>query len=205
MKNFAITNLSGEPLDLILGCPEEMYSYCEVPPNSRVIMEIPNTISVRDLLKRFYWKDVWKQRQEQPSEFHYWDSVAELWTPNVGQAIRARKDAVNALRDEKLNSNPNGVLYSGYTFANDSKTRTNISEVLNLLNAGVPIPEGFVFRTADDIDVPFTADDVKGLATLILFYKNSCYQASWNIKAQIEALTTVEEVEAFDITIGWPA
>lgn len=201
MKILISINQNGEPLDIRF-VPMDMYSYCDV---DSLITWIEFPYSHNDLiLFKYYWKDSWKIRQPKPNKYYYWNNILEVWDSNLLEAKILKKEEVNKLREQILKYNPNSIQYNGNFFSNDSITRNNISESLNLLNAGVTIPEGFVFRTKDNINIPFNADDIKNLAALSLFYKNACYQHSWELKNQIDQLTTVEEIEAFDINVGWP-
>lgn len=170
------------------------YTFRHVPP------DVPEL----ELLNDYYWNNGWAIRPARPTEYHCWDAATCSWLPDLPGAKEAKKILVNKKREELLRSSPQHLIYKGHIFTNDSRTRFNASEALNLVNAGVPVPDGFVFRTADNINVPFTADDIKNLATLALNYKNSCYQNSWKVKGQIDLLTTVESVKDFDIEQGWP-
>src|SRR5687768_8921339 len=192
MKNFAIINGNGEVIGKIL-VPNDIESYCDIETRN-LITKFPDLVNYETLLIQYYWKDQWKTRQPKISKHHYWDNNLEIWTPNIEEAKRIKKDDVNSLRELKIKYNPNGIQYKNYKFSNDSITRANITEALSLVNAGVVAPENFTFRTLDNIDIPFSTEDIKNLSTLMLFYKNSCYKHSWNLKAQIDLLSTVEEI-----------
>lgn len=169
-----------------------------------VFREIPYYISEPNLLNNFYWNDGWVTRPPKPSQYYEWDITTFAWIPNILLAKEDKKRLINKKREELVRSSETPLIYNGNKFTNDSKTRFNISEALNLVNAGISVPENFRFRTTDNINVPFSAEDIKNLSTLALLYKNSCYQYSWELKEQIDLLLTVEEVEAFDVNIGWP-
>lgn len=203
MKNFAIVDKNGEPTNFILNCPDEVQPFFDVVSQIRRV-EFPPEANRETIMSQYFWKDGWKRREARPSKYHYWDYNLEIWIPNLEEAKTSKMVEVNLFRDERLKNNKNGIHYKGYVFDNNDKMRGNVTEVLNLLNSGVPIPENFTFRTKDNINIPFNSDDIKNLASLILFFKNSCYQYSWTLKDQIESLMDIESVEAFDISQGWP-
>jgi hypothetical protein len=203
MKRFAAIQKTGL-VAYTLTLSEDSYKSGDILGDEYMLIETPNYISDIELINNFYWNDGWLNKPPKPSQYYYWDANTFSWNPNLSDAQEDKKNLLNKKRDEVLRISNNPLIYNGNEFTNDSKTRFNISEALNLVNAGVPIPEGFMFRTADNINIPFNAEDIKNLAALSLFYKNACYQHSWELKNQIDTLTTVEEIEAFDINVGWP-
>lgn len=202
MKKFAALKDDGT-IYYVMSTDDEIYVDGE-RLGEYVFRHVPPDVPELELLSDYYWNNGWATRPTRPTEYHCWDTSTCSWLPDLLGAKEAKKVLVNKKREELLRSSSQHLIYKGYIFANDSRTRFNISEALNLVNAGVPVPDGFVFRTSDNINVPFTADDIKSLATLALNYKNACYQHSWQIKEQIDLLTTVESVKDFDIEQGWP-
>jgi hypothetical protein len=91
------------------------------------------------------------------------------------------------------------------TYDTDQISVQNIIATATAIANGIPLPSGFVWRDGNNINVPYTAAQFIALSATIFSFVNSCYVASWVLKAEIQALTTVAQVQAFDITQGWPA
>ena len=72
---------------------------------------------------------------------------------------------------------------------------------------GNTLPSGFAWRTTDNINVPFTADDMKALGKALFERTSYLYAASWTHKANLESLNTAnhtaQDILSYDITLGW--
>lgn len=119
-------------------------------------------------------------------------------------AKATKNEEVNALREIMLEK---GMWVYGYFWDTGERGRANVSGMVAGLAAGVPLPQGFVWRTRDNINVPFTAQMLVGLGAQTLNFVNQVYGASWYIKQQLEAMTTNEQVDALDLKNhpAWPS
>jgi hypothetical protein len=61
------------------------------------------------------------------------------------------------------------------------------------------------FRDAENVTHTLTPQQAVDLGLAVADRVEAIYQASWDHKDAIAALTTVAEVNAYDITTGWPA
>ncbi len=114
----------------------------------------------------------------------------------------ARQQDVNALRDRKLSG---GVQFKGVLFDSSERSRNALAATTAMLAASdSKLPEGFGWRSADNRNI------VMDRKVLLVFqaamtgwvYRN--YQASWDHKAAIEALSSIEEVQKYNLEQGWP-
>jgi hypothetical protein len=96
------------------------------------------------------------------------------------------------------------IAYAGSTLDADAKAQRNISSWQVQIAAGVQVPSGFVWRDANNVDHAADAAFINGLGAAITIRGTLLYQAAWTHKANIQALTTVEDILAYDITTGWP-
>lgn len=87
------------------------------------------------------------------------------------------------------------IEYGGYAYDADSRSQSNLTATVAACNAGILLPEGFVWRTADNQNVPMDATALAGLAAVMLVQGNAAYQKSWQLKAQLDAAATVAAVE----------
>jgi hypothetical protein len=102
---------------------------------------------------------------------------------------------VNQYREQILS---NGVVYNGNTFDSDVVSVSRLTTVSNLVLAGVSLPEGFVWRSKNNVDVPFTGADVVALLGAMVMTANSVYATSWAKKQEINAATTKAELFAVE-------
>jgi hypothetical protein len=114
----------------------------------------------------------------------------------LSMAKDAKVAEINAARTAAVDG---GVKYGGHTWDSDSDSRNNLTGLVAGLQAGVPLPGGFVWRAADNNDVALTAAEVIEFGAAMLLHVNAQYQKSWVLKNQVEAATTAAEVEA----IAW--
>ncbi len=105
---------------------------------------------------------------------------------------------VNAMRAIKLAA---PVSYNGNTFDNDLEARDNVMGMLSAIQAGLPLPPGFTWRTSENTNVPASAAFIIGLAGAMLAHRNACYQKSWTLKAAINASGSPLSI---DVVTGWP-
>lgn len=201
MKNFAVINQSGEPVFTFSPADDGQYEDGQAYGENMTVREFPLEIPHDVALNTFYWKGEWGVRAARPGDYYQWDPVTEDWVGDIAGAKRAAIERANLERAARLQS---GVQFEGHLFDSDATAMANVAEALNMLNAGMTVPEGFTWRTKENVNIPFTAAEIQGLATAMFMRKNAIYQASWAIKAEIEAMTTVAAVEAKDLSVGWP-
>lgn len=116
--------------------------------------------------------------------------------PTLEQYKAGKAAAVDAYRAKVLAA---GVMYLTNRFDSDQQSILNLNTVVNLITAGQALPHGFVWRSADNVDVPFTSTDIVSLLSIMVMTANRVYQSSWAVKALISAATTTEELAA----IAW--
>jgi hypothetical protein len=112
---------------------------------------------------------------------------------SLADARTERKRYINDERDKAING---GASYGGNTYDTDKESRSNLTSTHSGVNDGWPLPEGFAWRTSDNIDIPFTSTEVNGLAHAMLDHVNFQYGKSWIKKAAIDAAEDVAAVSA---------
>ena len=93
-----------------------------------------------------------------------------------------------------------GFEFDGHRYDSDLISRTNIIGTAAGLHSGIALPEGFTWRTSDNQNVPMDAVSVIALCAALLQHVNEQYATSWQLKAEIEAAPTAEDVAA----VVWP-
>ena len=113
-----------------------------------------------------------------------------------------RSKEVNGLRTQKLLE---GFVFKGNSYESDESSRNRLAAVAAKLAApNAALPDNVVWRTADNKNVPMTAEDVLAFQGAMTDWVYSLFDASWKHKSAIGALKTIEEAENYDILEGWP-
>lgn len=111
---------------------------------------------------------------------------------------RTLQNKVNEIRDGLIFG---GCEYDGHRYDSDARSIQNITATVAAISAGVPLPDGFVWRSADNESIPHTAESLTALAGTLLDFVNACYARSFTLKDEIGAS---EAPELVDINEGWP-
>ena len=61
-----------------------------------------------------------------------------------------------------------------------------------------------ITKVWEGVEYTATADDWLRMIATVEVYASECYNTTARHKAAVEALTTVEDVNAFDVTVGYP-
>lgn len=119
------------------------------------------------------------------------DAKSRLW----GRVKQARAVAI----DSPLTT-PFGV------FDSDAKSRAFITDAVLLLQtlADAGTPQTIDFTLADNSVVTLGLEQMVTVGLLLGQKVQAVYTHCRALRAAIEALTTVEAVEAYDLTVGWP-
>lgn len=94
------------------------------------------------------------------------------------------------------------VIYSSVIYQSGKQTRENLVEaVSNYIAAANPLPISFTWRAADNSDVAFTSDDIKGLSAIIGLQKSDAIYRFQAKKDDIRDVNTGDDA-ADTITIN---
>lgn len=147
-----------------------------------------------------------------PSPFHRWDFESRQFIPDVVQARSARKAAVDAERDRRLNLS---IIFDGKHLDADARARENLKSKLEELKSrdalGLPMsPALMVWRDADNTTHQWATQAeyrawLEGFAIAMSERGTMIYGAAWAHKSNIDALESIDAIIAYDITAGWPS
>lgn len=137
------------------------------------------------------------------------------WTEKT-QGVDARKaylrQEVNHLRDEKLEAGMpfdfEGDIGPKVMQTATERDRTNYlgsaQEYALQVQMGNGAEMGASIRTSDNTVVSMSFNDGLALMRLIGIHMGLITRHSWTLKDALDAATTQEELDAIDITTGWP-
>lgn len=121
------------------------------------------------------------------------------WT--ITEANRTEKNArINYSRLSRLGTLT--VTYSGWNFQADPDSRANLTSLLTAINAGIPVGNTVAWRDADDVMRDLTPTHLAELAAIMLTAVTAIYQASWDKKDALAAITDPVAFRAFDTALG---
>ena len=108
---------------------------------------------------------------------------------------------INAIRQRKIHG---GVVFKGLSFESDADSRNELAAVATMLAAGAELPEGFIWRSSDNQNVPLTKNEVLDFHNAMTQWVYANYKASWDHKTAVMALASIEEAENYNLGSGWP-
>jgi hypothetical protein len=101
--------------------------------------------------------------------------------------------SVNQIRDEIIyKGNPKFIEFESKLFDADRSAKDNIQEILSFIQNGGTLPNNFVWRSAENENIPMDTERFKNFANIFsseyLIWKQSVYTLSWNVKNTIQNL-----------------
>lgn len=147
----------------------------------------------------------WITAPAQPSPYHVWDWPTKSWLPDLDAAREAKKQDTATELARRLYLPCNG-------FDADKLARERISGMIARLQRGDGLPNGWVgWRDASNQqqwatdDAATVLSNLTALSRAIEDREQALLIAGWIHKANIEALTDIDAILAYDVTAGWPS
>lgn len=113
--------------------------------------------------------------------------------PTLEQLKEIKRSEIRKDRDISI---AGGVVFNNVAFDSDQRSRDNLTGAVAAFTAGVPLPANFVWRSADNQNIPMDMPSLVGLAATVVSHVNTQYAISWQRKAAVDAATTPAEVES---------
>lgn len=112
------------------------------------------------------------------------------------------KNLINEVRTEKIYGGFVDVY--GVRWDSSPVAIANLNAVCTLIGVGV-VTTDQTWRDANNVDRVKTPAQMIQLAGELAVFGRTCYSVSWFHKENIETLSTIEELLAYDIMTGWPS
>lgn len=128
----------------------------------------------------------------QPSPAHYWDEASFSWVLNLDLAKQQARAKINTARDAEEVA---GFTAYGKTFDSD---KTSQQRILVAANTAQVIGSSFTidWTCADNSVITLDYAQMLGLPVIMAQAGNALHQKARTLKAQIDAATTLEEINA---------
>ena len=122
----------------------------------------------------------------------------------LADVLSTYSDDVNNYREWWIDNTP--MWFIGHPWAADTISKTNVTGAITTILVGVALPDNFVWRDENNINVPFTAKEMITLGSLMAAFVQIVYAASWEFKAQADACTSLAEYDALPplALLPWP-
>jgi hypothetical protein len=121
----------------------------------------------------------------------------------IDQLRSARWIEAKAYRDQRMNGGCATPLGQADT---DAESRIKISGAVQMAmlakSAGTPFE--LIWTMADNTPHPHDADQMIQLGMAVGSYIQACQNAGTTVRAQLEAAGTIEDLQAVDVTTGYP-
>lgn len=130
-------------------------------------------------------------------------SVSEDSLKDLGVTVTTEEESLESIKEHKIltlkiqrdNLEVEPIAYNGQSYDYDSKARDRIAAAIIALE--LQGEEATIeWTTADNADTPVTANDLKMIIAAVAVRSNKLHTAYRAAKAQVEAASTAEEVEA---------
>lgn len=133
-----------------------------------------------------------------PSTHHFWKRASLSWEIDLSVA-KAEKRALAKKQRDATEFSP--FTYNGMTFDGDADAQRRISVLASAAKSAIAASHTFTkeFTLADNSVVQLTAEDFVGIEMAKLWQVEAAFTEYRNKKAQIEAATTIEELEAIAV------
>lgn len=114
-----------------------------------------------------------------------------------------KKSDITAERNRRQNATaptPKGVVQC------DSASKDNINGavLMAILASQTNTPFEITWTMADNTNIPHTGPEIIAMGQAVGSYVGSCHAQGIILKSQVDAAKTLAEVDAIDITVGWP-
>jgi hypothetical protein len=148
-----------------------------------------------------------------PSQYHIWDWTSKTYTLNTQQLNLAKEKKVTEIDKLRGSKALQSVTYDNKTLDADAQAQSNINGKLQEIFAreaiSLPLVSGEMFwkDTNNVIHSWSNQTDYKlwlqGLVIAISSRNTQLYSIAWTKKAEVEALTGIDDILAYDINSGW--
>lgn len=123
--------------------------------------------------------------------------------PTPEELLREAKDnKINEIDNYDNSDSVNGIIVNGVQLWIPADKRAILKASVDAYKTLGINP---ITKVWEGVEYTATADDWLRMIATVEVYASECYNTTARHKAAVEAMTTVEDVNAFDVTVGYPA
>lgn len=195
MFNITSIDINGMVLQTVSSEHEYILETGKHPDGVDFIQSAPNT-------PESWWDGTgWHEKGQPPSRKHQWNPALKVWVDF--RTLQDFKDAQWAtVRSERDTRETAGFPYLGKTIDSDPRSVQRINTAVQAAQAAAAANQPFtLFWTCqDNTTLELDATGMMEMPVALAVYANSLHETARTLRAQIDAATTPEAVEA----ITWP-
>lgn len=129
------------------------------------------------------------------------DEVVVLEVLSLGDVITQKARVISTFHDEWMSGT---FTWDTMPWDGGEKSRQNITGMTSAIANGVPIPADFTWVNADLTAVPMSPADLVAMGATMLNWVNTGYQTKYYHVTQIMGMSDIDQIIAYDHTLGWP-
>ena len=122
-------------------------------------------------------------------------------TRTLEETKNEKKALVNQIRKDKISS---GYTWNGNKWDIDPESMSILSNYCSAISNGIELPDNFTWRSKENNNVSMNEVELSQLNAILINQINAIYNYSWQLKETIDSISTLAELDSFDIFIGWP-
>ena len=111
---------------------------------------------------------------------------------------QAKSEKIAEIIAYDVSSNVNGFRYGDVEYWIPRETRVSLMNTANILGSGM------MTLWFNDTPLELEVNRVRDMLSVLERYAFTCYNVTEQHKVEVMALDTVEEVDAYDVTVGYP-
>ncbi len=136
-----------------------------------------------------------------PSIDHVWEHETKTWTVDIA---KVRERVLWNLKRERDRRDSGGFVWDGDVFDSDiPRSQSRLLGAFSTAVAGYWPATGENWRLKNNEWRNLSATDVLGVWAAFQAHLSSVFNVFKNKEEEIGAITTVEELQAYDVTTGW--
>ncbi|WP_170563007.1 DUF4376 domain-containing protein [Ruegeria atlantica] len=172
-------------------------------------MNTPQTVT-EDMWSTYSWNPPEFAAAAQPELYGETDGAAPdkpSWEDILAEASRtACAQARKAKQDQLASELANRITftYDNRSWQGDGESAADIAIAALRATQTTSWPEGVVWIDVDNNRIPMTAAGIIGLATALSEWRDARRMRARTLKDAIHSATTPEQINAIDVTTGWP-
>jgi hypothetical protein len=122
-------------------------------------------------------------------------SVDPLSVVSLDELKDRQKQFINSKRNQLLS---NGFVFDNEWFDCDEIAISRVIGTVSAVNAGIPLPPDFTWRTKYNSDKPMTAQKIVELGATMMAFVQETMKRSWELKDFIDSRTSKIQVTKID-------
>ncbi len=142
------------------------------------------------------------------SDFYYQLSTGHFgevlpFIPYVPTLQEIKQQKLADLAAYRYSKETAGITLNGALIKTDLESKVNLN---GAVNRAILRPNSTVnWKISESVWIPIDAEQIIGIGLAVSDFIEDCFTCNMNHALAINALETVEDVQAYDVTTGWPA